>query len=63
MVRTSSSTDRRPARDRLLAAADELFYEEGVNLVGIDRVIELAGVADGVGSIDGGMNVSVNEQA
>ena len=33
------------ARDRLLAAADELFYENGVNLVGIDRVIEHAGVA------------------
>jgi len=41
----SSSHDRRPARERLLAAADELFYEEGVNLVGIDRVIERAGVA------------------
>ena len=41
----SSSPDRRPARERLLAAADELFYEEGVNLVGIDRVIERAGVA------------------
>jgi AcrR family transcriptional regulator len=33
------------ARDRLLAAADELFYEEGVHTVGIDRVIERAGVA------------------
>jgi len=41
----SSSEDRRPARERLLAAADELFYEEGVNLVGIDRIIERAGVA------------------
>jgi AcrR family transcriptional regulator len=36
---------RSPARDRLLAAADELFYEEGVHTVGIDRVIEKAGVA------------------
>ena len=49
MLRKSSSRtsthDRRPARERLLAAADELFYEEGVNLVGIDRVIERAGVA------------------
>jgi AcrR family transcriptional regulator len=36
--------DRRPAQDRSLAAAKELFYEEGVNLVGIDRVIERAGV-------------------
>ena len=45
MVIKSSSQDRRPARERLLAAADALFYEEGVNLVGIDRVIERAGVA------------------
>jgi len=33
------------ARERLLAAADELFYGEGVHSVGIDRVIERAGVA------------------
>jgi AcrR family transcriptional regulator len=33
------------ARDRLLAAANELFYDEGVHTVGIDRVIERAGVA------------------
>jgi AcrR family transcriptional regulator len=33
------------ARDKLLAAANELFYEEGVNTVGIDRIIERAGVA------------------
>jgi len=33
------------ARDRLLAAANELFYEEGVHTVGIDRVIAHAGVA------------------
>ncbi len=36
---------RLSARDRLLAAADELFYEEGIHTVGIDRVIEKAGVA------------------
>src|SRR2546421_12006254 len=36
---------RSSARDRLLAAADELFYNEGINNVGIDRVIEHAGVA------------------
>ena len=45
MITKSASQDRRPARERLLAAADELFYEEGFNLVGIDRVIERAGVA------------------
>jgi AcrR family transcriptional regulator len=32
-------------RERLLAAANELFYSEGVHTVGIDRVIERAGVA------------------
>jgi len=36
---------RPSARERLLAAADELFYENGFNVVGIDRVIERAGVA------------------
>jgi AcrR family transcriptional regulator len=36
---------RLSARERLLAAADELFYEIGINLVGIDRLIEHAGVA------------------
>src|SRR5579864_7975765 len=36
---------RRSARERLLAAANELFYNEGVHTVGIDRVIERAGVA------------------
>jgi AcrR family transcriptional regulator len=39
------SSDRRSARERLLTAANELFYEEGVHTVGIDRVIERAGVA------------------
>jgi AcrR family transcriptional regulator len=39
------TADRAPARERLLAAAGELFYEEGVHTVGIDRVIERAGVA------------------
>jgi AcrR family transcriptional regulator len=37
--------ERISARERLLGAADELFYEEGINTVGIDRVIERAGVA------------------
>jgi AcrR family transcriptional regulator len=34
-------------RERLLAAANELFYAEGVQTVGIDRIIERAGVARG----------------
>src|SRR5947209_17227727 len=36
---------RRSARERLLASANELFYDEGIQTVGIDRVIEHAGVA------------------
>ncbi|HEV8174915.1 MAG TPA: TetR/AcrR family transcriptional regulator [Actinoplanes sp.] len=40
-----SSTRKPSARDRLLSAADELFYAEGVHTVGIDRIIERAGVA------------------
>ena len=32
------------ARDRLLAAATALFYREGIHSVGVDRVIEVAGV-------------------
>jgi AcrR family transcriptional regulator len=40
-------TPRAGARERLLGAADRLFYEEGVCSVGIDRVIAEAGVAKG----------------
>jgi AcrR family transcriptional regulator len=36
---------KRSPRERLLAAANELFYAEGVQTVGIDRIIEHAGVA------------------
>jgi AcrR family transcriptional regulator len=39
------ASGRMSARDRLLAAADELFYAEGVHVVGIDRIVERAGVA------------------
>jgi AcrR family transcriptional regulator len=41
----SADQPRVSARERLLAAAEALFYEEGFNTVGIDRVIERAGVA------------------
>jgi AcrR family transcriptional regulator len=37
-------TQLRP-RERLLAAADDLFYREGVQTVGIERIITQAGVA------------------
>jgi AcrR family transcriptional regulator len=41
-----ASAKARPSpRERLLAAASELFYGEGVHTVGIDRVIERADVS------------------
>jgi AcrR family transcriptional regulator len=40
-----ADTTKRSARERLLAAADELFYQSGIHSIGIDRVIERAGVA------------------
>ena len=44
MTHTKSSS-RPSARDRILAAASELFYQEGVQNVGIDRIIAESGVA------------------
>ncbi|MGI5144031.1 TetR/AcrR family transcriptional regulator [Streptomyces sp. CA-106110] len=41
----ATRTTKASARERLLEAANELFYSEGVQTVGIDRVIEHAGVA------------------
>jgi AcrR family transcriptional regulator len=38
---------RRTAKRRILDAADDLFYNEGIHTVGIDRVIARAGVAKG----------------
>ena len=43
MARTQTS--RISARDRILAAASDLFYREGVQNVGIDRIIAESGVA------------------
>lgn len=42
---STRAIDNRPARDRLLEAASKLFYEHGVHTVGIDTIIERAGVA------------------
>ena len=43
---TKSSKDARPAvRERLLEAADRLFYEQGVRAVGIDRILAEADAA------------------
>jgi AcrR family transcriptional regulator len=42
---TESTVERVSARERLLSAASELFYEDGVHTVGVDRIVERAGVA------------------
>jgi AcrR family transcriptional regulator len=39
------TTRRQPARDRLVRAASKLFYADGINTVGVDRVVGEAGVA------------------
>jgi AcrR family transcriptional regulator len=44
-METKAAEAPKSARERLLAAAAELFYAEGINTVGIDRIIERAGVA------------------
>ncbi|WP_345752146.1 TetR/AcrR family transcriptional regulator [Microbacterium rhizophilus] len=44
MTADETRTRPSPARDRLLDAATRLFYAEGIHSVGVDRVIEEAGV-------------------
>src|ERR671916_3484217 len=39
------ATRRRPGAERLLDAASELFYREGIGAVGVDTVSERAGVS------------------
>jgi AcrR family transcriptional regulator len=39
-----AATHPSPARRRLLQAATDLFYNEGIHSVGVDRIIEEAGV-------------------
>lgn len=47
-VTEPTDAKRRPsARDRLLAAANQLFDAEGIQTVGVDRIIEGAGVSRG----------------
>ena len=40
-----SARDSRPARERILDTAAELFYRDGYGAVGVDTIIEQAGVA------------------
>ncbi len=41
----SATPTSKPARERLLQAAAELFYDEGISATGIDAIIQRAGVA------------------
>ena len=42
---TTTETTRGGARERILDAAAELFYRQGIRAVGVDMVVEHAGVA------------------
>ncbi|WP_347977318.1 TetR/AcrR family transcriptional regulator [Microbacterium sp. ProA8] len=41
---TNAARTSSPARERLLQAATDLFYNEGIHSVGVDRIVEVAGV-------------------
>jgi AcrR family transcriptional regulator len=41
---TNAARTSSPARERLLQAATDLFYNEGIHSVGVDRIIEVAGI-------------------
>jgi AcrR family transcriptional regulator len=45
VIRQEATSGRGDARERLLAAAYELFSREGIQAVGIDAIIERSGVA------------------
>ena len=42
---TKPNSDARPVKERLLDTAERLFHEEGIHVVGIDRVLEESGAA------------------
>ena len=66
-MKTETITERASARQRLLAAASELFYAEGVHTVGVDRIVARAGVAKAtlyalVGNKDGLVRAYLTER-
>jgi len=45
VLRVTAGAARPAARDRLLSAASDLFYEKGIQATGVDALIAAAGVA------------------
>ena len=45
MISDPATPSSKPARERLLQAAAELFYDAGISATGIDAIIQRAGVA------------------
>ena len=46
-METKTRTTNAPTRDKILAAAGELFYEQGYHATGVQQIIEMAGVSKG----------------
>lgn len=44
-VETTATATKGGARQRLMKAADRLFYERGINTVGVNEIVDVAGVA------------------
>ena len=43
--RGAGSTEEKPARERVLAVAADLFYRKGIRAVGVEEIVNEAGVA------------------
>ena len=44
VVEEAPTTQRAPAKGRILETANELFYEDGIRNVGVDRIISASAV-------------------
>lgn len=46
-METKTRTSKAPTRDKILAVAGELFYEQGYHATGVQQIIEKVGVSKG----------------